>query len=855
MAIIERKDVIDDSALAVLPEFDGRLGKIISTAEGVIKSLLGIQEAAGSVKSISEITEQTEKLAAAEKISRRTTEEWAAAINRAHREKDKERQSTQQNTNEVKKEDAAKKQNKKSTDDGAKSNDNFNKKQKEVNKSLKEGSVAAGFASGAMEGLSDQVSKAGGNMGPLDSGLRIVSSAMGGVAKSSNLLKIALLSIPLVLIATALVSLAAYFKGTEEGAQKFRIAMAALKGVGDAVADVLKAVGKWLTELARGLIESPWDKFTQGVKGFGNAIKDFIIDRIKLVLEGFTGLGKAAALFFKGEFSEAAKLAGDSLLQIAKNGTPVGIAMGLIADAADTVSDAFDKLYDEASKKAKEFMRIQRLENQLMVDRRNFLVEEERLINAVNVARERAADSTLSNQERLDAMLETEQAMDKLANARIGLARRELSIALARKAAGEDDEQALQHIAELQKEILAIENQRLAEQRRITSQRSNFIRAIQAEEERAAKEAMEARIKAAKDEAEAIFFEQKKRFDREVVLIKQNAKSKEEVKEQLEAAEKQLTINLIEENIKRLQRILMIEELSADERLKIEKELYDAKLALTDAYFNALGEREKTGLEKTKEFIGKVEEIYNTLASSIGNAFAAITTARMTELDNQLAHEEEVRDRLLEQYGDDATRREEIEQRFAEKQAAIEEQKRKAQQRQAKFDKAVALVGAIINTARGVTAALSLVPPLSFILAGLVGAAGAVQIAAIAKTPIPAFEKGGTTKTPIVKVGERGRELLTLPGGRKMLSPDSPTIMALPVGTHVTDHKTTMRQLALAGLVRSGGDTLGEGGTIKELRAINSTIKNKREVVIQGRVTGYRQGAARVKYIEQLRNR
>ena len=81
--------------------------------------------------------------------------------------------------------------------------------------------------------------------------------------------------------------------------------------------------------------------------------------------------------------------------------------------------------------------------------------------------------------------------------------------------------------------------------------------------------------------------------------------------------------------------------------------------------------------------------------------------------------------------------RDKIKQRAAlEKrtQAAIASEKTK----QANRDKALALFQAIVSTSRAVAEALPNIP-----LSILVGAAGAIQIAAIASQPVPKFEKGG----------------------------------------------------------------------------------------------------------------
>lgn len=67
----------------------------------------------------------------------------------------------------------------------------------------------------------------------------------------------------------------------------------------------------------------------------------------------------------------------------------------------------------------------------------------------------------------------------------------------------------------------------------------------------------------------------------------------------------------------------------------------------------------------------------------------------------------------------------------------------------------VALIAeAVMNTAVGVTKALTVAPPGGFVLAGLVGAAGALQIANLVAQPVPEFAKGGST---VDVTGQSGR--------------------------------------------------------------------------------------------------
>src|SRR5690606_40586536 len=73
--------------------------------------------------------------------------------------------------------------------------------------------------------------------------------------------------------------------------------------------------------------------------------------------------------------------------------------------------------------------------------------------------------------------------------------------------------------------------------------------------------------------------------------------------------------------------------------------------------------------------------------------------------------------------------------------------------------KAAAIASAIINTAVAVTEALKLPPPLNFVQAGLVAAAGAAQVATIASTNI----SGGGSSS---RAGLRSEERRVGNGGR-----------------------------------------------------------------------------------------
>jgi hypothetical protein len=81
------------------------------------------------------------------------------------------------------------------------------------------------------------------------------------------------------------------------------------------------------------------------------------------------------------------------------------------------------------------------------------------------------------------------------------------------------------------------------------------------------------------------------------------------------------------------------------------------------------------------------------------------------------------------------------------------------------YVKALALASAVINTAQAITKALSAYPPpLSFVMAAIQGAAGAIQVAAIAGTSIPSAERGAYLPSPaIIEAGHGAMGEVILP--------------------------------------------------------------------------------------------
>jgi hypothetical protein len=138
-----------------------------------------------------------------------------------------------------------------------------------------------------------------------------------------------------------------------------------------------------------------------------------------------------------------------------------------------------------------------------------------------------------------------------------------------------------------------------------------------------------------------------------------------------------------------------------------------------------------TAEEQSQARLENLQAITQTVASgisTISNAiFAADTQRRQEELAALSAQQEEE----LRLAGDNEQKKDLIRQKYALKEREIKRKQAEADKRKAIFD-------AIVGTAVAVIGALP-----NFVLAAIVGALGAAQIALIAAQPIPKFAKGG----------------------------------------------------------------------------------------------------------------
>ena len=240
---------------------------------------------------------------------------------------------------------------------------------------------------------------------------------------------------------------------------------------------------------------------------------------------------------------------------------------------------------------------------------------------------------------------------------------------------------------------------------------------------------------------------------------------------------------------------LNVANLSPEDRARLEEELSRLKIQLSKEETQVMLEndrKQKESIEKKKQavmdYMSKASEALNAI-NGLANA---IFEGRIQQIeDEQEANEEagekeQERIEELEASGVLTKEQAEARKRAAEakteaKSEELEKKKAALQRKQAIWDKANQLAQAGIATALAITEAL---PDL--VLAALVGAMGAVQIATIAATPIPKYAKG-TDYHPggLAVVGDGGEHELVQTSRGAWLTPDVPTLVELPRGATV----------------------------------------------------------------------
>lgn len=762
-------------------------------------------------------------------------------------------------------------------------------------------SKTMGVSTKEVGSYSQAIQSALGNMGMFTSGMGTMGTVVNGASRgflrgatAANIFSLALKAIPIVALIGAIVSLVSWFRGTEEGAQALRIQMAKLEAIFNVVKDRVMEFGKALFEAFENSEEPVKDLGTvivehiatriQGVINLLFALRDVGKNTFLLLAEYNSGRflteeGAEKVKMLKEELQKAGVAAGDAFVQALTGVT------NFVSELDETGKKVND-IIDEITEKSRRMVQLQMMENKLIVDKRNFLVQEQILQREINKDREYVMDQMLTEEERLESALRIRENIKALEGQRVGLLQRELHILLERQKLSYSDEAGLEKAKQLQADIIAAQAQGYLQQRRNTTLISRLQIEILEREKKLAldrivnnefviQQAIKSELEARRRqyiEDEALLKDAlmrglitRRQYAREVRDL-QRVTSEAAIKDQIAAMQKQFEAvrefdkqriaEVLASGLKEADIILEVAKIrreSAEEQAIIDKAIFDLKAKLLDTELSNMHNKYEDEIEMLNN-IGAEWMFYTQL---VGGLLHNLTEARIANLDRELAKEMEVRDKLLAQHEGDKQRTAEINETYAAKEEELERKKIQAQRRAAIYDKAVAVVQAGINAASAVLVQLGGGDPYSaFPRAALAGAIAAVQIATILAKPIPRYKDGGITSQRLIIAGEDGIEHYRTPSGQEGFTPGKATVMTMPVGTRITNARDTSRMLAARSLqYERTNDRMVSSKSEKLLGDINKNIKNKPSVIVQGRVSGVKRGGNRIEYIDSLRNR
>lgn len=394
----------------------------------------------------------------------------------------------------------------------------------------------------------------------------------------------ALLANPIVLIiaaiALALKTMYDAFKDTKQGADLFSEGAAALKAIMNELVQPLIKVAEWLV--------SAFKDPQKALSDLGSMIKENIVNRVNGLLELLPALGKAISLAFSGEFSEAAKVAGDAIVKV---GTGINDASGKIKQMGKNISDAAKQAYEleKANIALEDSQRQANVEN----EKNNALIKE-LIIQSKN--------KTLADNERIGKLKEASALELENSKVQIDLATKELETLQkinALKAKGREltDEQE-QAEADARTKIYQLQGASAELQEKILNRQDALEQSIRDKNVKAAEEAAKAKDKLEADAQKTLEQRLKDREAIEKIMVLDSIKgSQEEYENEIALLRAQANTELAQKNLTNAQKLL------------IEKNYQVAVEQLTQNRIKAQEENAKKELDKVKEGLAERDAV------------------------------------------------------------------------------------------------------------------------------------------------------------------------------------------------------------------------------------------------------
>lgn len=213
--------------------------------------------------------------------------------------------------------------------------------------------------------------------------------------------------------------------------------------------------------------------------------------------------------------------------------------------------------------------------------------------------------------------------------------------------------------------------------------------------------------------------------------------------------------------------IIRQEELLDQAKLDKLNSEYESGLVNEKTYQDGIFEIKKSGwdreLKALEEKAQREKEIQQTTFNMVSELGSALFSAKSSQLSAEL-------EQIENTYTTDAEAAKENSNLKLISEKELASKKLEIKRKQAIADKQQAMFNIALSTAQGVMAALASIPP-NVPLSILIGATGAIQLAAVAAKPLPKYAKGKKAggQGHFATVGELGSETVWLPDGAAVI--------------------------------------------------------------------------------------
>ena len=440
-------------------------------------------------------------------------------------------------------------------------------------KGAKEAEKSIDGVSDATEGLGGSLDQASGALDKMTGGaMTAFKGVTGGLKKSVIGLKTfkgALAATGIGLLIVAVGSLVSYFTKTQRGAEMLEVATAGVQVVFAKLTDVASSVGETLS----GIFSDP----VQSIKDFGKYLKEFVMDRVKNLMDGIGFLGSAVSKLFKRDFAGALADAAQGV----KNLAMANPALAIIVKTGVAVAEGAKDMAKEIMTAVEASTALANRAIQLRKDQRELsksFAEGRAQIKEYNLT---AEDTTQALEDRLVAAQKAIDIEKALMTERQRIAQEEVAIQKANMALTESTEEDQQKLVDLEVALINIRTES-AEMQTTLNNKLNIIKAqAQAEEDQ--------RAKAETDRLAQLDAAAKKDHDAQIKRAEERIAKEEETAKAIRAAR----MTVVQAGFEALKSMAKTE--AGQKRLAIAQVLVNQGIAMSEAIRGAQQAAAATG--------------------------------------------------------------------------------------------------------------------------------------------------------------------------------------------------------------------------------------------------------------------